>query len=255
MPLFKSTLFIVARYSIINSYLHSILFLSLSLKVACLQTITKLWLRAGYLKVDRLGKWPGNLNEIRRRFSRGRDGYSRKLLYGKSLPRGPTYLPFTSVADLGKGPGGPGPLPPLIFRPNWGPKGRKIFFFRPDIPLISGWPPHVIWMSVSAMFIYHIWQKKNPLRIPSIDRWYSFHKPTYFRKKNSPSYLVSGTTFRNYLLPNLKEQFLCYINLVLDLLRWAGWDNSLNKAFQKIAPWLTSLELNFLFNCFECSVL
>ena len=52
MPLFKSTLFIVAIYSIINSYLHSILFLSLSLKVACLQTITRLWLRAGYLKVD-----------------------------------------------------------------------------------------------------------------------------------------------------------------------------------------------------------
>ena len=40
---------------------------------------------------------------------------------------------------LGKGPGGPSPL---IFRPNWRPKGWKKVFFRPP-PLISGsgWPP------------------------------------------------------------------------------------------------------------------
>ena len=33
---------------------------------------------------------------------------------------------------------------PLIFRPNWGPKGRKRHFFLwPDLPVISGsgWPP------------------------------------------------------------------------------------------------------------------
>ena len=31
------------------------------------------------------------------------------------------------VADSGEGPGGPSP-PPLIFRPNWSPKGPKKFF-------------------------------------------------------------------------------------------------------------------------------
>ena len=50
-------------------------------------------------------------------------------------------------------------------------------------------------------------------------------------QKNSPSYLVSGTTFRNYIAPNLKAQFLFYINLVSDFVCRVGWANSLNKAF------------------------
>ena len=43
-----------------------------------------------------------------------------------------------AVADQGRGPGGP----PPIFRPKWGPKGRRNSFGRPP-PLISGsgWPP------------------------------------------------------------------------------------------------------------------
>ena len=37
----------------------------------------------------------------------------------------------------------PGDPPPLIFRPKWGPKGRKTFFGDRASPLISGsvWPP------------------------------------------------------------------------------------------------------------------
>ena len=50
----------------------------------------------------------------------------------------PAHRNLNAVAD-------PAPPPhPLIFRPNWGPKGRKTFFgdFRPPPPLIqgSGWP-------------------------------------------------------------------------------------------------------------------
>ena len=45
------------------------------------------------------------------------------------------------------------PPPPLIFWPNWGPKGRKKFYDRP-LPLISGsgWPPPriLIWRYGSA---------------------------------------------------------------------------------------------------------
>ena len=34
-----------------------------------------------------------------------------------------------------------GPPPPVIFRPNWGPKGRNIFCFNPPPPIPgSGWP-------------------------------------------------------------------------------------------------------------------
>ena len=35
---------------------------------------------------------------------------------------------LNTVADLGEGPGGSGP--PLIFKPNWGPKGQKSVFWR-----------------------------------------------------------------------------------------------------------------------------
>ena len=46
-----------------------------------------------------------------------------------------TYI-LWRIQERARGPAGPGP--PLIFRPNWGPKGRKHFFLRPP-PLP---PPH-----------------------------------------------------------------------------------------------------------------
>ena len=39
------------------------------------------------------------------------------------------------MADPREGPGGPGP--PIIFRPNRDPKGRKNFFWRPAPPTLS----------------------------------------------------------------------------------------------------------------------
>ena len=47
---------------------------------------------------------------------------------------------FFPVADPEERPGVP--VSPLIFRPKWGPKGRKKVFWRPGPPLISGsgWP-------------------------------------------------------------------------------------------------------------------
>ena len=56
------------------------------------------------------------------------------------------------MADLGEGPRGGGHPSSLIFRPNWGPKGWKVFFWRPP-PIISGsgWPPPpLLWRSGSA---------------------------------------------------------------------------------------------------------
>ena len=41
------------------------------------------------------------------------------------------------VVDPGEGPRGPGSPP--IFRPNWGPKGRKKFFWRPPPPYQRFW--------------------------------------------------------------------------------------------------------------------
>ena len=69
-------------------------------------------------------------------------------------PHGMVYMGL-SVSQWrfqGRGPEGPGPH--LIFRPCWGPKGRRRFFWHcPRRPLISGsgWPPlPPIWGSASA---------------------------------------------------------------------------------------------------------
>ena len=53
--------------------------------------------------------------------------------------------------------GARGAQPPLIFRPKWGPKGRKKFFSgrRPPLSQGSGWrPPPLVWRSGSATGIF-----------------------------------------------------------------------------------------------------
>ena len=47
----------------------------------------------------------------------------------------PGFKPFTSDRSRGGARGARPSPPPLIFRPNWGPKGRKNFFWRPSPPL------------------------------------------------------------------------------------------------------------------------
>ena len=54
-------------------------------------------------------------------------------------------LHLFAVADPGEGPWGPGS--PLIFRPKWGPKGRKKFFWRPGPPYLR------VWMTSSSPLI------------------------------------------------------------------------------------------------------
>ena len=51
----------------------------------------------------------------------------------------------SAVADPGEGPGGPAPppSPSLIFRPNWGPKGRKKIL--ETAPLSQGLKPALVW--------------------------------------------------------------------------------------------------------------
>ena len=61
-------------------------------------------------------------------------------------------LCYVCVTDPGDGPGGPG-SPPLIFRPNWRPKGRKkVFEIPPPSPYLRVWMtgPRLIWRSGSA---------------------------------------------------------------------------------------------------------
>ena len=61
----------------------------------------------------------------------------------------------------GNGPGGP----------NWGPKGRKKFFFQTGSPLISGsgWPPPLIWRSDD------VWYSKPQLLLLNCGTSFSFH--------------------------------------------------------------------------------
>ena len=67
------------------------------------------------------------------------------------------------MADSGEGPGGAGPP---LFRPKWGPKGRKCFFLRPAHPLISGLddraPPYLrVWMTGPPYL--RVWMTGPPL--------------------------------------------------------------------------------------------
>ena len=52
---------------------------------------------------------------------------------------GQIFYGIRPVSDPGERPGGPAtsPPPPLIFRPNWGPKGEKKIFFGDQVPLLS----------------------------------------------------------------------------------------------------------------------
>ena len=55
-------------------------------------------------------------------------------------------------------------LPPVIFRPNWGPKGRKKFATAPpSLIAASGWsgwlpPPPILWRSISATGLSLAWR-------------------------------------------------------------------------------------------------
>ena len=77
----------------------------------------------------------------------------------------------------GRGPGGrpDPPPPPLIFRPNWGPKGRKQFFERPPAhPLFSRFGSgsgsgfySITWRTAARSAGYKIYFRKKT----SIQRW------------------------------------------------------------------------------------
>ena len=75
-------------------------------------------------------------------------------------------LGATAVADPEEGPGGPGS--PLIFKPNWGPKGGKKIFWDQD-PLFQGLddrpPPRpLIWKSGSAIGLWYPGEMENTVR-------------------------------------------------------------------------------------------
>ena len=57
------------------------------------------------------------------------------------------YISLPQWRIQGTGPGGPGSL--LIFRPNWGPKGQKIFFFETA-------PPPPTYRSGSATVLFFV---------------------------------------------------------------------------------------------------
>ena len=86
------------------------------------------------------------------------------------LPHSKTpHTTLIAVADPGEGPGGPGPL---IFRPKWGPKGRKKFFWRPPPPppLLSGsvWPGSATESSLVANSLAQNQMKQNWYRLTEL---------------------------------------------------------------------------------------
>ena len=70
-----------------------------------------------------------------------------------------------TLADTGEGPGGQASL---IFRPNWDPKGRKNFVWRPGPPYLRVWIRQCIRKSVSSFLSgprAHLWPFYEPISI------------------------------------------------------------------------------------------
>ena len=97
------------------------------------------------------------------------DGVATELLYRATLRFSMLFWPkemiSISVVDLGEGSWGPGS--PLIFRPNWGPMGRKKYFFRdrpPSLYGLNGWsPPFSEGLDQPLNLFYYLTSLSSPL--------------------------------------------------------------------------------------------
>ena len=104
-------------------------------------------------------KWSSPSNNcpcfVQKRNNRPPGYYSRK--YGIRV--------CITLADPGEGPGGQASL---IFRPNWEPKGRKTFVWRPGPPYLRVWIRQCIRKSVSSFLSgprAHLWPFYEPISI------------------------------------------------------------------------------------------
>ena len=125
------------------------------------------------------------------------------------------------MADPGEGPRGPAPSP--IFRPNWGQKGQKIFFWRLP-PLISGcgWPlpplPHLkVWIcqchqhyhyhdrpTIDLVTNVHDKPWSSPISWDSLLLSWSFHLPSF------QAWFLSSKLFFLSLVPLKCTNFLVF---------------------------------------------
>ena len=87
----------------------------------------------------------------------------------------------------GRGPGGPSPL---VFRPNWGPRGRKSFFcdHPPPPPYLEVWMRHwyehmTLSLSLSSLYCPYfllLFPSLSFASLPLLLQWQSFHRVLFF---------------------------------------------------------------------------
>ena len=92
-----------------------------------------------------------------------------------------------TLADPGEGPGTPAPL---VFRLNWGPRSRKIFFWDrpPPPPFLEVWMRHwykhmTLSLSLSSLYCpYFLLLFPSPsfASLPLLLQWQSFHRVLVF---------------------------------------------------------------------------
>ena len=94
-----------------------------------------------------------------------------------------------TVADPGEWPGRPAP-PPLVFRPNRGPRGRKNLFLRSPPPppylevLMRHWYKHMTlslsFSSLHCPYFLLLFPSPSFASLPLLLQWQSFHRVLFF---------------------------------------------------------------------------
>ena len=145
----------------------------------------------------------------------------------------------------GRGPGGPSPL---VFRPNWGPRGRKSFFcdHPPPPPYLEVWMRHwyehmTLSLSLSSLYCpYFLLLFPSPsfASLPLLFQWQSFHRVFFFvhftlniiqynlrtveacvAEQSTPRTLVGGSSLAHRVV-SLDKEVYSTLSLFTQVYKW-----------------------------------
>ena len=150
-----------------------------------------------------------------------------------------------TLADTGEGPGRPAPL---VFRLNWGPRGRKSFFcdHPPPPPYLEVWMRHwyehmTLSLSLPSLYCpYFLLLFPSPsfASLPLLFQWQSFHRVFFsvhftlniiqynlrtveacVAEQSTPRTLVGGSSLAHRVV-SLDKEVYCTLSLFTQVYKW-----------------------------------